>query len=369
VLLLLLAACTASDEKAVESRDPAEVDSPVDSEPGADPEPGFSELEELFSLPPSEYFGITTDRRPRDAQTLYAVPPAVGSNADDLWQPWFDVGNNSLLAEIDADGRVEYPVVYGPLAGYRQGGGATYGPKDFLAGSPWRFSVDLGDNPVPLDSLEDVAVELLGDQLFQWRYDLGDLEVAFVPFAPRAETPATVAPRALVALFRLENRGSTVLSGHLLAPEGLAQEVEAAVPATLYGPAPVVGANHNNSQNWVPRFSEVGYVNPGYEVVLPLGDSRWDTGNRVAFRLEEGESRVITLGLIVGGGPEELASTRDQLLAQKPLAWLNQSWGQPERLIGRLEIPDDPYVPALMARYAMIADDAFLVRWRGTAAP
>jgi hypothetical protein len=40
--------------------------------------------------------------------------------------------------------------------------------------------------------------------------------------------------------------------------------------------------------------------------------------------------------------------------------WLGGAWGRLDGLLGQLSVPDDPYVPEMMGRYAMVADDAFL---------
>lgn len=328
--------------------------------------PTFARVDALFDVPASPWFGVTAALEPKDPATEYRVPPPWEDNGDDLVQPWFDVGNNSLLAEIDVGGRVEYPVVRGPLDGFAQGvdGTASYAPTDFLAGSPWTFTVDVGDGPVALDRLDGTSVDVLGDRLFRWNSAVGDLAVSFVPFAPSDGALATPQPRALLAAFRLENTGTTPLDVALGAPEGVpdADHLDAVTgPATLYGPAPYAGANHTGDENWIPRFAEVGYAVPGYEAVLPLDGAAWDEGStRVSVVLAPGEARVVTLGLLVGGGVAELAHTRDQLRAREPVDWLNGTWGRLDSLLGTLSVPDEPYVPEMMARYAMSADDAFL---------
>ncbi|MCX5670384.1 MAG: hypothetical protein NTU94_03560 [Planctomycetota bacterium] len=52
--------------------------------------------------------------------------------------------------------------------------------------------------------------------------------------------------------------------------------------AVIYGPVPYpIPANHHDAQggpsdrNFVPRFSEKGYVVPAYEAVMPLDGTVW----------------------------------------------------------------------------------------------
>lgn len=333
-------------------------------DPAPEPRP-FAALGDVFAVPASAWLGVDASRAPRNPHTWYAVPAPWQDNGDDLVQPWFDLGNNSLLASIDVGGRVEYPVVRGARAGFPPGlaGEGDPATDTFLAGSPWTFSVDLGAGPVALDRLEGTSVDVLGARLFRWNHALETLAVSFIPVAPSAGPVPGLQPRALVALFRLENTGDTAITGALLPPPGPVdadQLDRLAGPATLYGPAPFAGANHPDTENWVPRFSEVGFVRPGYEAVLALGDTPWDaTAGAVPFTLEPGESRVVSLGLLVGGGAAELADTRDTLRARPPIDWVNGAWGRLDQLFGTLDIPADPAVPEQLARYALIADDAF----------
>lgn len=365
LLLVLFAACKSTETGGATK--PPEGDTAVETGDTASAEAtAFASLDELFDVPASPWFGVTSGLEPRDAQTYYAVPAPWDDNGDDLVQPWFDVGNNSLLAEIDVGGRVEYPIVRGPLAGFAQGTGGsdTYATTDFLAGSPWTFTVDVGGGPVALDRVEGTSVDVLGGRLFRWNSAVEDLAVSFIPFAPSDGVLATPQPRALVASFRLENTGSAPIHVSLTPPAGVpdADHLDAVTgPATLYGPAPYAGANHPDDENWIPRFAEVGYAVPGYEAVLPLDGAVWDDdGQRVSVDLQPGEARVISFGLLVGGGVAELASTRDQLRTREPAEWLNGAWGRLDALLGTLDLPDDPYVPEMMGRYAMVADDAFL---------
>ncbi|MFM2163448.1 MAG: hypothetical protein RLZZ383_2960, partial [Pseudomonadota bacterium] len=371
LLFCCLSACS-KDLSSAHRTDTGTGHDDVDIEESGDTDvigPAFATLEDVFAVPASAWFGVAADGRPRDAATYYTVPDRTGDNRDDLVQPWFDVGNNNLLAELDAGGRVEYPFVLGPLAGFAPGtdGTVTYAGDSFIAGSPWRFAVDVGEGPVVLDALAGVAVETIGDQLFRWRYELDGLDVAFIPFAPSDGTLATEQPRALVALFRVENTGDAPITGHLVGPTGVpdADALGADARAALYGPAPWAGSNHPDTHNWIPRFSEVGYAVAGYEAMVPLGGAGWDGHGRLAFALAPGESAVLSFGLLVGAGIEELAHTRDRLRDREALDWLNTTWGKPRRLLGTLEVPDDPYVPEMMARYAMVGDDAFIVDGNG----
>lgn len=337
--------------------------------PVAPPTP-YDDLAAVFDAPASPHFGIATGRIPRDGgRTHYAVPTPTGDNSDDLAQVWFEVGNRDLIVHLDADGRMEYPVVYGPRAGFVQGtdGTPTHGPRDFLTGSPWSLVVArTGGVPMPLHTLAAPTVDLLGGDFFRWSYDLGDLRVEFIPVAPERGTDAGAQPRALLCLVRVTNVGVAHVAGTLdVGP--LLPDVDAPSGAvrlaTSYGP--VVGTvpwNHGTDRrNYVPRFAEVGPALPGYEAAAAVGGSSFAPGtSQVPFSLEAGAASIVTVALLVGGGAEEIAHTRDAVRGSSPLAWVNETSRAKRRRRGWLEIPSDPWTAEWIGRAIEIGMDAYL---------
>ena len=318
----------------------------------------------------SPYFGITASREAKDAAfTYYRVPAPTGDNADDLVQPWFDVGNNDLLVELDANGLMEYPIVCGALAGFATGTGvgpSPYGDRDFLAGRPWSFSIADGVHAATsLPTLPGTSVELVDGHWFRWTYATSGLTVEVLPFAPEA-AGAAANPRGLVVLVRVTNRGASPFAGTLELPAGVrdADHLDAtATPASIYGPAPapIAGNHHGDTRNYVPRFAEVGPAVAGYDAAAALGDTTFVPGTTsVALSLAPGASAVSTVGLIVGGGVAELLHTRDVLRSKSPLAWINATEAARAARVGSLSIPAAPYVAELFGRHVAVAQDAYL---------
>lgn len=345
---------------------PAEPPPPPPGPPGR-----YATLSDAFAGAVSPYFGITAGREPKDlGSTFYRVPAPTGDNTDDLTQAWFEVGNSDLLVSVDANGRMEYPVVRGPLVGHVEGavgGEVAFGPLDFLTGGRWSLGVGEGvAAPTWLPTLPGTSVDLVDGAWWRFAYTLGTLAVEMLPFAP--EDPATVGPypRGLVVLVRITNRGGARFEGTLAAPAGVrdADRLDATLPrAAIYGPAPApIPANHaGDSRNFVPRFSEVGPAIAGYDAVAAVGDTRFAPGTTdVSLSLAPGESTVATLALLVGGGVSELRHTRDALRARSPLAWLDATAEARAARRGELSIPADPYVAELFGRHVDIARDAYL---------
>lgn len=336
----------------------------------------WGSLSDPFQAGVSQYFGVTASGVPVDGtHTLYTVPTPTGSNADDYWQPWFDVSNNNLMAEFDARGLVEYPFVYGPLAGYGQGADGTqslYGEFDFITGGQWTFQIDDGlHTSAKLSSLSGTSVGIVDGTFFKWTYAYQSLGIELIPFAPESAPRAAAQPRALIMLVRITNRGSTTVNGHLSVPGGMkdADQLDSTLkPATLYGSAATpIPANHKtDTRNFIPRFAEVGPAVAGYEAVMPLESTAWSPAlPTVSFTLAAGASRILEFAFMVGGGVPELQHTRDLVRQKSVLTWLNETRTSHTVRRGVLSIPDQTYVSELFERYVEAAHTSYLYSGSG----
>ncbi|MCC7139649.1 MAG: hypothetical protein IT460_14595 [Planctomycetes bacterium] len=362
VTFVVLAACGGGGSSGGGAPAPVPPPAPVDAP--------YASLAAVFAGTASDYFGIGPGRVPKDgAKSHYTVPAPTGDNRDDLTQAWFEVANRDIVVQLDADGRMEYPVVYGPLAGFPQGtdGTPARGPREFLAGSPWTLAVTRHGLPaVRLPEAATATVELLDGSLFRWSYDLGDLRVDLVPVAPEREDGAGANPRAVLALLRLTNASSTDVAGTVSVVPTLrdADLLDAtAQPATLYGDVvgPVPWNHGSDRRNYVPRFAEVGPATPGYEAVAAVGTTSFVPGTTdVAFALPPGATQVSSVALLVGGGTAELAHTLGAVRSRAPLAWVNETVRAMDRRRGRLEIYSDPRTAEWVGRALQVGMDSHL---------
>lgn len=335
----------------------------------------LTEPGEIFTAPVSAYFGITSARQPKDtSNTYYTIPTPTGDNADDLTQPWFDVSNLNLLAELDSNGLIEYPLVYGPLAGYGQGADGQqqlFQATDFIAGTPWTFSISDGSKTARLNTLPNTSVAFAELLFPTWTYRMNNLQVELLPFAPELAPSGQQQPRALVLVLKVSNTGTTTQPVTLSVPSHLrdARSIDATLPrATLYGSAasPIPANHQGDTRNYVPRFAEVGPAIAGYEAILPLDGLSWSpAAPNVTFSLAPGAQRVLSFGYLVGGGVPELRFTRDWLLQKSVVQWLNATRSSLQSRLGTLSIPGDPYFAELFARYSTVAYTSVLRRGDG----
>ncbi|MFM7201340.1 MAG: hypothetical protein ACKO6N_11160 [Myxococcota bacterium] len=260
---------------------------------------------DIFTATESSYFGITSTRQSKDTtNSYYTVPNSTGTNTDDLTQPWFDVSNMNLIAEFDANGLLEYPFVYGPLAGYGQGADGQqqlFQATDFIAGTPWTFSIGDGSRTAWLNTLPNTSVGF-AEQLFpKWTSRMNNLQVELVSFSPEQAPTGQQQPRAVILVLKVSNVGSSVQNVTLSTPPSSAMPAPSTRPChgphcTEPQPPPfqqtitaIPGIMHPVLQKWGlsspdTRPSYRWMDSPG--ALQPLRSaSRWPPEPRACFRL------------------------------------------------------------------------------------
>jgi hypothetical protein len=311
----------------------------------------FTSLEAALHGPRSEFFGVTPQRQPRDPRTRYAAGGVSGAEEPPTFGLSFDITNNRILCSLTSTGLLRSPCIFSRMVPAHRRGRSFLG-QELLGGSPWSFALRRqGAQPVSLHSTHGVSVELLGDLFPLFTYQCEDLAVRLLTFAPQADRPSAVSPRAILAIVELSNAGPKTVEGSLMAP-GLRDlsQVDA-----ISGLATPCDSPH-------PRFTEHPVpLTPGCEAVMCLDDTRWSsTSLEAPFRLAAGERKAVAFAFLLGESPDELHATGELLRTRTALDWLNLTWQSRLDRYGRLAIPDDPYYAESYIRLFEEASTAIL---------
>ncbi len=202
--------------------------------------------------------------------------------------------------------------------------------------------------PVRLPMTHGAQVELLGTVFPLFSYQVDDLRIKLLAFAPRSPDDTQQAPRAILAVVQIENRGKTPWQGSLLAP-GLPDISERSSIST-----PVESPH--------PRFTELPVpIAPGYEAVTCMDETRWSPEcPLVRLTIAPGAQSMSSFALFLGNSPEDLQQTCQVVRKRTTLDWFNQSWQAREKRYGRLSIPADPYYSENYIRLIEGGDSAVL---------
>ena len=330
------------------------------AELAAPQEPGLSSAGAVFSPFPSlraalnskcsAFFGIKMEERlenlgngktgtrlkrvPRDPNTLYTADGVSGEEEPHSFFLTFEVTNNRILCSTSSTGLLQAPCIFSRLVP-SQRRGSWFQAEELLCGSPWGFGLRLkGDQAVRLPMTHGSTVELLATvfPLFGYRHD--PVHVRLLVFAPQSGGPRGMNPRALVAVAQVWNRGAAPWEGSLLAPN--LRDLSEVNPAN--GLATPDQSPH-------PRFTEhPAPIKPGYEAIICLDDAVWNPGcPEVSMRLEPGQDRIFSFGLLLGQSPDELRRLGPELRQRTALDWLNETARLRAERYGFLSIPADPY--------------------------
>ena len=223
-----------------------------------------------------------------------------------------------------------------------------------MGGSPWSFGLKRdGGRPVPAahDARRAGGTARLVFPLFSYRVD--DLSVQLVAFAPRLVARTEAPPRAILALVKVENQGST-LGRQPPGPRPAGCDRESAAIST-----PVESPH--------PRFTELPVpIAPGYEAVMCLDDTRWDPRcPAVRLAVGPGASVVHSFALLLGTSLDDVRATRQSARTEQALDWFNQTWREVRERYGRLTVPSEPYFTENYIRLIETDSSAFLYSGEG----
>ncbi len=294
----------------------------------------FPSLAAAMEGPRSAFFGVTPQRRPRDAKTRYAAGGVSGAEEPPAFHLSFEVTNNQILCSLTSTGLLRNPCIFSHLVPASRRGRKFMG-EQLLGGSPWSFVLRRkGEEPVSLHATHGVSVELLGDLFPLFTYHCRGLQARLLVFAPQMNGPSPVRPRALVAVLLVENPGGEVVEANLLVPR-LQELADADVASAVAAPC---DSPH-------PRFTEHSVpIQPGYEAVMCLDDTTWGPAfPEVSFSLPPAGGKILAFAFLLGETPEELRRTGEMLRQRSALDWLNETWQSRRERYGQLTIPDDPY--------------------------
>jgi hypothetical protein len=293
----------------------------------------FTSLDAALDGPRSEFFGITSERRPRDAKTRYLAGGVSGAEEPQTFHLSFEVTNNQILCSLTSTGLLQNPCIFSRLVPAERRGREFMG-EQLLGGSPWSFVVEReGGEPASLHLTHGVSVELLGSLFPLFTSEHGGLRARLLAFAPEVREPP-VAPRAIVTILQIHNPGGEATAASLLIPN-VREASDADLASDMAAP--------NESPH--PRFTEHAVpIRPGYEAVTCLDDTGWHPAfPRVGFALQPGEDAIFSFAFLLGETPEEVRQTRQLVRERTALEWLNETWRSRVHRCGRLSIPEDPY--------------------------
>lgn len=288
--------------------------------PSSAGKPSFGSLEDAFAGPRARYFGVNGDGSPKDAHTHYK------SHTPNLI---FEVSNGMILAAVDRNGLVVNAVV-------------MQAKDNWPGSSSLPFRIRVGAEEARLDETANIGVELLGGIFPVHTFDQGSLRLQQLVFAPDLPGVDSAGPRAIIVVFRAENRGHEPVGATLRVKKDLADvsrvkdgSPRAELEADCY-----------------PRYPErKKQFKAGYQAVACLGDTDWKPAHPdVGFAVPAGGTAIITLALMVGDTPEDVSAAARLVRRHTVLEWLNGTWAIHAGRVGRLSVPDDPYYSELYTR-------------------
>ena len=207
---------------------------PIGSIPGEPAPAPFPSLSSVFGGPRSRFFGVKTEERdepfgdgrsgrrsklvPRDPKTYYLADGLSGEEEPHSFQLTFEITNNRILCSATQGGLLKHPCVFSRMVPARRRGRDLVS-EELAGGSPWGFGLLRdGGTPIRLPMTHGAQVELLGSVFPLFSYRVEDLFVQLVAFAPRPSDRTEMAPRAILAVVKIENQGAASWQGSLLAP-------------------------------------------------------------------------------------------------------------------------------------------------------
>jgi hypothetical protein len=347
---------------------PREV--PKSSASGEAPLP-FSSLLSVFEAPRGQYFGVKTEERfdsfgdgrsgrrvklvPRDSKTYYLADGLSGEEEPHSFQLTFDITNNSILCAATQSGLLKNPCVFSRMVPARRRG-KELRSQELMGGSAWSFGLlPESGSPVRLALTHGAQVQLLGSVFPIFSYQVDDLSVELLVFAPQSPGSSEPPPRAILAALSIHNRGENTWKGSVLAP-GLRDAAEADA-CSISTPA----------ESPHPRFTELPVpVAPGFEAVMCMDQTRWSPRcPEVRAEIRPGDRAVYAFALLLETGLEELRATREAVLQRSALDWFNESWNFCTRRYGRLTIPSEPYFSESLVRLIEADSSAVLYSAEG----
>ncbi|MGA2608559.1 MAG: hypothetical protein ABSH01_14025 [Terriglobia bacterium] len=309
----------------------------------------FPSLPSVFEAPSSKYFGVKVEERfdsfgngksgrrrklvPRDSKTYYLADGLSGEEEPHSFQLTFEITNNRILCSATQSGLLKNPCIFSRVVPARRRGRELIA-EELLGGSAWSFGlIRKGGRPVRLSMTHGAQVELLGAVFPLFKYEVEDLAVRLLAFAPESAGTGTQAPRAILTLVEVHNEGKEMWEGSLLAP-GL-RDVANADATAISTPA----------ESPHPRFTEVPVpIGPGFEAVMCLNPTRWDPRcPEVCISLQPEERAICGFALLLGTSVEDLRNTSKEILGRSAISWFNETWRAREKRYGQLSIPAAPY--------------------------
>ncbi|HYK88859.1 MAG TPA: hypothetical protein VE398_08820 [Acidobacteriota bacterium] len=323
------------------------VESDVRSNASSGERSPFSSLKDVFEAPRSGYFGVKVEERqerfgngqsgrrlklvPRDPKTLYTADGLSGEEEPHSFQLTFEISNNSILCSANQGGLLKHPCIFSrKVPASRRGRDLV--SEELVGGSVWGFGlIRDGGMPVRLPMTHGAQVELLGSVFPLFSYRIDDLWIQLLAFAPRFSDDAQPAPRAMLAVVKIENHGKTPWQGNLLAPDLPDISEGSAISTPVESPH--------------PRFTELPVpIAAGYEAMSLMDETRWSPRcPLVHHAIAPGAQAISSFAILLDTSPENLQRTMQVVRRHTTLDWFNQSWQVREKRYGRLSIPADPY--------------------------
>ena len=186
--------------------------------------------DDAFGSSGSRSFGIADDGSVRHAASRYRPESAdakavEGRGEGDAiqqmqgeWPLTYDLSNNRIIASLSERGQV---LKAGIVSGLRPMGGGNnslrgvFVQKDLGDGGPWGFALAAGNaEATAFHRFPRVASDYLDGLFPLFGARDGDLQLRLLVFAP-VEEPLSRAPRGIIQVLRIENRGSSAQSGRI----------------------------------------------------------------------------------------------------------------------------------------------------------
>ncbi len=293
------------------------------AEQGLSPAGRYPGWNAAFAGPVFQRFGIDENGKSKASQSWFQVKPEGNT-----WLS-FDLTNNGLRASLDPNGTIRNAKALEKIERKNALPG-MHALLHLLNAGPWGITVKAAGFPA-VSATGKTSVDLLDGLIPVFRRAEGPIRAEWLIFAPEAPGELRSPLRALILVVRLTNSATN--------------STEAVIKT-----------------GDLPEINDPALPADSYQAIVGLDGLQWtQPGRTVAVMLPPGGSAVRSFAFILGNNSDEIKATARRLTEVNPLVWLNRTLWRVGRL-GRLTIPEAPYLPEMLVRYAELCRSDMLYK-------
>jgi hypothetical protein len=312
-----------------------------------EPPPTTSWIENPLTLPRSANFGLTAEGRALAPGGFYQEETAPMSALS------FDISNNQIAASLSRDGKMIRACICRGVVSLPQDKikGGVYCAKELLYGGPWfpkwswKVTVDTAD-------LADQETEIaLVENLFpMFTQKSGDLQVHQLFFAPVDKAHPAQAPRAVIGIILIENKGNASHTIDVARRDG-AQAVidERALKDASSGPTAYIASDPlKRAMFTCADFDQSGIL------------KHFNESKTASLRVAPHSVVTFASTWILSETAAEARATRQKLSMRTLSRWLADTLDLRRKSYGKLSIRGDSFTGESLVRFSELARQSAL---------